>query len=43
MKDKTKMTVMEKLIAEMSQPHISASGKLALQALVKTQKSFPKR
>jgi hypothetical protein len=42
MKDKTKMSVMEKLIAEMAKPHISASGKAGLKALVKTQKTFPK-
>jgi hypothetical protein len=38
-----KMSVMQKLIAEMSQPHITASGKAGLKALVKTQKTFPKR
>jgi hypothetical protein len=43
MKDKTKMSVMEKLIAEMAKPPISASGKAGLKALVKSQKTFPKR
>jgi hypothetical protein len=38
-----KTSAMQKLIAEMSQPHITASGKASLQALAKTQKTFPKR
>jgi hypothetical protein len=40
MQDKTKMSVMEELIAQMGQPHIAASAKLALQSLVKSQKDF---
>jgi hypothetical protein len=43
MKEKTtKKTVMEKLIVEMAKPHISASGKAGLAALVKSQKVLPK-
>jgi hypothetical protein len=33
---------MKKLVAELSKPCISASGKVALQALVRSQKTFPK-
>jgi hypothetical protein len=42
MEPKKKLTVMEELIAEMAKPHITASGRAGLEALVKSQKNFPK-
>jgi hypothetical protein len=38
-----KLSVTQKLIAEMGKPHIAASAMAGLRALVKTQKTFPKR
>jgi hypothetical protein len=38
----SKMTVMEKLIVEMAKPHVTASGKASLEALVKSQKTLTK-
>jgi hypothetical protein len=38
----SKMTVMQKLIVEMAKPHVTASGKARLEALVKSQKTLTK-
>jgi hypothetical protein len=42
MQEKTKMSVMETLIAEMSKPHITLSGRAGLEALAKSQKILMK-